>query len=159
MRLCGVWAFSRTTGPPSTTGSEGGTVKQNKHTTQNNRKKKPYYSSGLAQSHKEVILILSLLLLLAQHQYIATAKEANKKSLRPCVCLTRCSSRQEKRPRTVVTSKKKKHTRPYLFPFLGLVLLLYLLLLSQSDVSTELLICSFICMVSHAPLASQACHP
>lgn len=38
VRLCRVWALRRTTGPPSTTGSDGGTVKQNKHTTQNNTK-------------------------------------------------------------------------------------------------------------------------
>lgn len=155
VRLCGVWALRRTTGPPSTIGSEGGTVKQSKHTTQN---KKSHYSSGPERSHIEVVLILSLLLLLAQHQYIAAAKEANNIFLRPCVCLTRCSFRLEEIARTVVIWKKT-HTQPYLFPSLGLALLLYLLLLLQSDVSTELLICSFICMVSHAPLASQACHP
>lgn len=105
VRLCGVWALRRTTGPPSTTGSEGGTVKQNKHTTQN---KKTHYSSRPAQSHREVILILSLPLLLAQRQYIETAKEANNIFLWPYVCLTRCSFRQEKRPRTVVIWKKNR---------------------------------------------------
>lgn len=40
VRLCGVWALRRTTGPPSTTGSEGGTVKQNQHTAHCNNNKK-----------------------------------------------------------------------------------------------------------------------
>lgn len=53
VRLCGVWAFRRTTGPPSTTGSEGGTVKQNKHTAQ--RKKTPY-GSRPARSPEEATL-------------------------------------------------------------------------------------------------------
>lgn len=77
VRLCGVWALRRTTGPPSTTGSEGGTIKQNKHTAQNQKKNPTHYSSRLAHSHKEVILILSLLVLLAKHQYTATTEEAN----------------------------------------------------------------------------------
>lgn len=79
--------------------------------------KKTHYSSRPAQSHK-VILILSLQLLLAQHQYTATAKEANNIVFWPCVYLTRCCFRQKKRPRTVVI--KKKHTHSTLFiSFLG----------------------------------------
>lgn len=71
VRLCGVWALRRTIGPPSTTGSEGGTVKKNKQT------KKLVTALGQHRATKKVMPILSLLLLLAQHQYIATAKEAN----------------------------------------------------------------------------------
>lgn len=152
VRLCGVWAFRRTTGPPSTTGSEGGTVKQNKHTTQN---KKSHYSSRPAQSHKEVILLLSSLLLLAQHQY--NSKRDKQYFLMALVFNKVYVQTGEKTKNSC--HLEEKQTQPYLFPFLGLALLLYLLLLLQSDVSTELLICSFICMVSHAPLASQACHP
>lgn len=37
--------------------------------------------------------LIELLLLLTQHQYFATAKEANNIILWPCVCLTRCSFR------------------------------------------------------------------
>lgn len=54
------------------------------------------------RSHTDI----ELRLLLAQHQYIATEKEANNIFVRPCVCLIRCSFRQEKRPRTVVLWKK-----------------------------------------------------
>lgn len=66
VRLCGVWALRRTTGPPSTTGSEGGTAKQNKHITQ--KKQRERKSLQLAQSYKEVTPILSFLLRLARRQ-------------------------------------------------------------------------------------------
>lgn len=65
VRLCGVWALRRTTGPPSTTGSEGGTAK-NKHITQKQQRERK--SLQLAQSYKEVTPILSFLLLLARRQ-------------------------------------------------------------------------------------------
>lgn len=51
VRLCGVWALRRTTGPPSTTGSEGGTVKQNKHTTQNKNSLQLRASTEPQRSH------------------------------------------------------------------------------------------------------------
>lgn len=86
VRLCGVWALRRTTGPPSTTGSEGGTAKQNKHITQKQQRERKSLQLKASTSHKEVTPILSFLLLLAQRQYIETAKEANNISSRPSVC-------------------------------------------------------------------------
>lgn len=65
---------------------------------------------------------------------------------------------KKKNTATPVGALKKKSQR-YLFPLLGVTLLHYLLLLLLRDVSGELLICSFICMVFHAPLARQACRP
>lgn len=85
VRLCGVWALRRTTGPPSTTGSEGGTAKQNKHITQKQQRERKSLQLK-AESHKEVTPILSLLLLLVRRQFIETAKEANNISSRPSVC-------------------------------------------------------------------------
>lgn len=154
VRLCGVWALRRTTGPPSTTGSEGGTVMQKQ--TYSSKQKDSLQLRASAEPQRRITDIELAVALSPSSIY-------NNTFLLPSVYLTRCSFRQEKRPRAVVIwwKKKKKHThtQTYLFPFLGLALLLYLLLLLQSDVSTELLICSFICMVSHAPLSSQACHP
>ena len=53
VRLCGVWALRRTTGPPSTTGSEGGTAKQNKHITQKQqRERKPLQLKASTKSQR-----------------------------------------------------------------------------------------------------------
>lgn len=114
VRLCGVWALRRTTGPPSTTGSEGGTVKQNKHTTQN---QKAHYSSGQREEPQRSITDIELAVALS------SASIYNNTFLLPSVYLTRCSFRQEKGLRAVVIWRKKrkqKHTHSNLFiSFLG----------------------------------------
>lgn len=155
VRLCGVWALRRTTGPPSTTGSEGGTVKQNKHTTQKKKKTslRLQASTELQRSYTDIELAVAL-----SSASIYRNSERSKQFLLMALCLFNKVQFSDRRKDQEQLSFGKKQTQPYLFPFLGLALLLYLLLLLQSDVSTELLICSFICMVSHAPLASQACH-
>lgn len=66
---------------------------------------------------------------------------------------------QDEKKHSSISCGLTKNSQGDLFPFLGLALLLHLLLLLQSDVSTKLLICSFICMVSRVRLARQACHP
>lgn len=62
--------------------------------------------------------MVCLLLLLAQHLYGTTAKEADNIFLCPCVCLTRCSLREQKNPGTVVIWRKKTHSTLFI-SFLG----------------------------------------
>lgn len=113
VRLCGVWALRRTTGPPSTTGSEGGTVMQKQ--TYSSRQKDSLQLRASAEPQRRITDIELAVALSPSSIY-------NNTFSLPSVYLTRCSFRQEKRPRAVVIwwKKKKAHTHSNLFiSFLG----------------------------------------
>lgn len=119
--------------------------------------KKTRYSSRPVQRHKKSHADIAIAVALSSASIYCNSKRGKQYLLIALCLFNKVLFQAGKRPRTVVILKKKHST--LFISFLGAALLLYLLLLLQSDVSTELLICSFICMVSHAPLASQACHP
>lgn len=131
-------------------------AEQTYHSKQN---KKKHYSCRPKHSHSLTDIELAVALCSAS---ICCNSKRGKQFLVMTMCLlTRWSFKLEKSTNSCHVKKETKNTNK-----LNLIYFLswdyhYCSICSYccSDVSTELLICSFICMVSHAPLASQACHP